>query len=113
MQNWPVVHILIKYYNYITTHSVTNLYTHIHYHGNQAYLRNQGNHCDAHTHRYKIVTMHSLLTSDEQTQAFRSTGSATKIVLATNIAESGITIPDIVYVIDTGRVKETRYVGVG
>jgi len=32
-----------------------------------------------------------------------------KIVLATNIAETGVTIPDVVFVIDAGRVKENRY----
>ena len=32
-----------------------------------------------------------------------------KIVIATNIAETGITIPDAVFVVDTCRVKETGY----
>ena len=31
------------------------------------------------------------------------------MVLATNIAETGVTIPDVVFVIDTCLVKETRF----
>ena len=32
-----------------------------------------------------------------------------KVVIATNIAETSITIDDILYVIDSGRAKENRY----
>ena len=32
-----------------------------------------------------------------------------KVVLSTNVAETSITIDDVVCVIDTGRVKEERY----
>ncbi|KAG5221898.1 ATP-dependent RNA helicase [Salix suchowensis] len=32
-----------------------------------------------------------------------------RIILATNIAETSVTIPDVVYVVDTAKVKEQRY----
>lgn len=32
-----------------------------------------------------------------------------KVVLATNIAETSITIPDVVYVVDAGKAKEKSY----
>lgn len=30
-------------------------------------------------------------------------------MVATNVAETSVTIPDVVYVVDGGRVKETQY----
>ncbi len=32
-----------------------------------------------------------------------------KVVLATNIAEASLTIPDVVFVVDSGKLKEKRY----
>lgn len=32
-----------------------------------------------------------------------------KVVLATNIAEASLTLPDVVFVVDTGKLKEKRY----
>ena len=50
-----------------------------------------------------------MLSSSEQAEAFSvPPHGVRKIVLATNIAETGITIPDVVFVIDAGKVKENR-----
>nr|XP_032812397.1 LOW QUALITY PROTEIN: ATP-dependent RNA helicase DHX29 [Petromyzon marinus] len=60
--------------------------------------------------RYKVVPLHSVLSSRDQSAAFSiPPPGVRKIVLATNIAETGITIPDVVFVIDAGRSKENRY----
>ncbi|XP_071120000.1 ATP-dependent RNA helicase dhx29-like [Mytilus edulis] len=63
------------------------------------------------TKRYQILALHSVLSSSDQSLAFKvPPPGVRKIVIATNIAETGITIPDVVFVIDTGKVKETRYI---
>ena len=57
-----------------------------------------------------IYPLHSTISSDEQQEAFVvPPPGVIKIVLATNIAETGITIPDVTCVIDTGKHKEMRY----
>lgn len=56
------------------------------------------------------LPLHASLTPAEQRLVFRSPPPGRrKIVAATNVAETSITIEDIVAVIDTGRVKETSY----
>lgn len=58
-----------------------------------------------------IYPLHSTIATEEQEQAFLVPPAGTrKIVLATNIAETGITIPDVTCVIDTGKHKEMRHV---
>lgn len=60
--------------------------------------------------RYKLVALHSSLSSQDQSSAFTvPPAGVRKIVLSTNIAETGVTIPDVVFVIDTGKTKENRY----
>uniref|UniRef100_A0A8C2CR89 ATP-dependent RNA helicase DHX29 n=1 Tax=Cyprinus carpio TaxID=7962 RepID=A0A8C2CR89_CYPCA len=60
--------------------------------------------------RYKLVALHSTLSSQDQSSAFTvPPPGVRKIVLSTNIAETGVTIPDVVFVIDTGKTKENRY----
>ncbi|EIW86949.1 P-loop containing nucleoside triphosphate hydrolase protein [Coniophora puteana RWD-64-598 SS2] len=55
-----------------------------------------------------LFPLHANLTSDEQQKVFQPT-KKWKIIAATNVAETSITIDDIVYVIDSGRAKEISY----
>lgn len=56
-----------------------------------------------------IHTLHSSIASEDQEKAFLVPPQGMrKIVIATNIAETGITIPDITAVIDTGKEKVMR-----
>ena len=56
-----------------------------------------------------IHTLHSSIASEDQEKAFLVPPEGMrKIVIATNIAETGITIPDITAVIDAGKEKVMR-----
>ncbi|KAM3965865.1 ATP-dependent RNA helicase Rhau [Aphomia sociella] len=56
--------------------------------------------------RYDIYPLHSKLSTIEQRKIFeRPPEHIRKIIVATNIAETSITIDDIVYVIDCGKIK--------
>jgi ATP-dependent RNA helicase DHX29 len=58
-----------------------------------------------------VHALHSSIASEEQEKAFLIPPEGMrKIVIATNIAETGITIPDITAVIDAGKEKTMRYV---
>lgn len=57
----------------------------------------------------EILPLHANLTSAEQRRVFLPTKPRRKIVVATNVAETSVTIPDVVYVVDGGKVKETQY----
>ena len=60
--------------------------------------------------KYSIHYLHSTIPAAEQRQVFTPPPKGVRrIILATNIAETSITIPDVVYVVDAGRVKEIRY----
>lgn len=54
-----------------------------------------------------IVPLYSLLSSEKQLRVFEPPPSNCRlVVISTNIAETSLTIPDIRYVVDCGRVKE-------
>jgi ATP-dependent helicase HrpB len=58
--------------------------------------------------REVVVPLHGGLTLDEQRRAFDAAGSR-KVILATNVAETSLTIPGVGVVIDAGLVRQTRY----
>ncbi|KAF4606324.1 hypothetical protein EYR38_000377 [Pleurotus pulmonarius] len=55
-----------------------------------------------------VFPLHANLSSDEQLRVFAPT-KKWKIIAATNVAETSITIDDVVHVIDSGKVKENAY----
>jgi ATP-dependent helicase HrpB len=57
---------------------------------------------------FTIVPLHGGLSLDEQRRAFEP-APRKKLVLATNVAETSLTIPGIGVVIDAGLVRQTRY----
>lgn len=60
--------------------------------------------------QFKIIPLHSLMPTVNQREVFdRPPTGVRKIVLATNIAETSITIDDIVYVIDCGKIKMKNF----
>lgn len=60
--------------------------------------------------RFRVVPLHGGLSLDEQRRAFEDVPER-KVILATNVAETSLTIPGIGVVIDAGLVRQTRYEG--
>ena len=58
--------------------------------------------------RGEIVPLYSRLSAAEQDRVFRP-GAQRRVVLATNVAETSLTVPRIRYVVDTGLARVKRY----
>ncbi|OAV97579.1 hypothetical protein PTTG_09819, partial [Puccinia triticina 1-1 BBBD Race 1] len=62
------------------------------------------------TSAFQIFPLHSSISNENQSLVFQKPPPGVrKIVISTNIAETGITIPDVTCVIDSGKHKEMRY----
>ncbi|KAH0602551.1 uncharacterized protein H6S33_008632 [Morchella sextelata] len=62
------------------------------------------------SYRFHALPLHASLLPAEQRRVFHPPPPGKrKVIAATNVAETSITIEDVVAVIDTGRVKETSY----
>lgn len=58
----------------------------------------------------KVLPLYAQLPQSKQLEVLKSTGKhVRKVILSTNIAETSITIPEIKFVIDSGRVKQKNF----
>ncbi|KAF9975435.1 putative ATP-dependent RNA helicase DHR1 [Actinomortierella ambigua] len=65
---------------------------------------------DAGTAPLYVLPLYSLLKTEEQMKVFQPPPEGARIcVVATNVAETSITIPNIKYVVDSGKSKERHY----
>ncbi|HVY25820.1 MAG TPA: ATP-dependent RNA helicase HrpA [Polyangiaceae bacterium] len=56
----------------------------------------------------QVLPLYSRLAAGDQAKVFAST-SQRRVILATNVAETSLTLPGIVYVVDTGVARLSRY----
>lgn len=57
-----------------------------------------------------VLPLYSLLSNEQQLRVFDRPPEGTRlVVVATNVAETSVTIPNIRYVVDSGRAKERQY----
>eukprot|EP00392_Amoebophrya_sp_AT5.2_P015693 g15909.t1 len=61
--------------------------------------------------KFQVMPLHGQVSMEQQQECFKpmEEQGVRKIVLTTNIAEASITVPDVEFVIDCGRAKETSY----
>ncbi|HEY0620295.1 MAG TPA: ATP-dependent RNA helicase HrpA, partial [Kribbella sp.] len=64
---------------------------------------------EANLRNTEILPLYARLSNAEQHRVFQSHGSSRRIVLATNVAETSLTVPGIKYVIDPGTARISRY----
>ena len=57
---------------------------------------------------FELLPLYSRLAASEQSRVFRK-HSGRRILLATNVAETSLTVPDIRYVVDPGLARISRY----
>ena len=57
----------------------------------------------------EILPLFARLSAEEQERVFKPSSRARRIVLATNVAETSLTVPGIRYVVDTGLARVKRY----
>ncbi|HEY6739772.1 MAG TPA: ATP-dependent RNA helicase HrpA, partial [Actinopolymorphaceae bacterium] len=57
----------------------------------------------------EVLPLYARLSTAEQYRVFQPSGARRRVVLATNVAETSLTVPGIKYVIDPGTARISRY----
>ncbi|QLI82688.1 ATP-dependent RNA helicase HrpA [Chitinibacter fontanus] len=57
----------------------------------------------------EVLPLFARLSNEDQQRIFRPSNTGRRIVLATNVAETSLTVPGIRYVIDSGQARINRY----
>ncbi|SUV88625.1 ATP-dependent helicase [Bordetella pertussis] len=57
----------------------------------------------------EVLPLYARLSQAEQEQIFHPRGNARRVVLATNVAETSLTVPGIRFVVDSGLARVKRY----
>ena len=57
----------------------------------------------------EVLPLYARLALDEQQKIFNPSGGGRRIIIATNVAETALTVPNIRYVIDSGFARISRY----
>ncbi|MPS47981.1 ATP-dependent RNA helicase HrpA [Methylobacillus sp.] len=71
-------------------------------------IRETADYLNKHLRHVEILPLFARLSIEDQQKVFRSSGGR-RVVLATNVAETSLTVPGIKYVIDTGLARVNRY----
>ncbi|XP_053557527.1 3'-5' RNA helicase YTHDC2 [Bombina bombina] len=62
------------------------------------------------SHRFQVFMLHSNMQTSDQKKVLKTPPlGIRKVILSTNIAETSITVNDVVFVIDSGKVKEKSF----
>lgn len=60
--------------------------------------------------QFEVHVLHSSIPVIDQQRVFsRPVDGVRRVILSTNIAETSVTIPDVVFVVDTAKIKEKRF----
>lgn len=63
----------------------------------------------ANSNQFRIFLLHSSIQESQRTVFETLPDGCRKIILSTNIAETSVTIPDVQFVVDTGKCREKQY----